>query len=209
MRALIYTRVSTNEQAESGLGLEAQLAACRSACAARGWPVVAAIPDDESARSLRRPKLIEALGMLEAGEADVLVVAKLDRLTRSVKDFCLLVEQASGSGYAILALDSPADPSSAAGAAMQQMMVVFSEYERRVIATRTRAAMAALRARGVKLGRPRVLSPEVRERIKRERFEDGRSWSEIARRLTADGVATAHGAAKWSHVVVRKVALSA
>lgn len=209
MRALIYIRVSTNEQADSGLGLEAQLAACRAACAARGWPVVAVIPDDESARSLKRPKLIEALGRLEAGEADVLVVAKLDRLTRSVKDFCLLVERASRHGYAILALDSPADPSSAAGAAMQQMMVVFSEYERRVIAARTRAAMAALRSRGVKLGRPRVLPPEVRNRIKREREEDGRSYREIARRLTAEGIATAHGAAKWSHATVRKVALSA
>ena len=202
-RVVGYIRVSTAEQADSGLGLEAQRVAIEAACTARGWELVELLPDDESARSLRRPVLVRALGMLDSGAADVLMVAKLDRLTRSLKDFCELVERAT-----IVALDSPADPTTVHGEAMQSMQVVFSQLERRLIGQRTREAMAILRAQGVRLGRPRVLPQDIRDRIKRERYEDGRSWSEIARRLTAEGIPTGHGAAKWSHVTVRKVALS-
>lgn len=203
-RALMYLRVSTAEQAESGLGIAAQRRAVLSYCETRGWPVIELPAEDESARSLNRPVLRDALARLDAGEADVLVVSRLCRLTRSLKDFCSLIED-----YRILALDSPADPTTVHGEAMQRIQVVFNELERRVTGQRTREALAVLRAQGVQLGRPRVVPADVRDRIRRERDEDGRTWAEIARRLTADGIPTAHGATKWADATVRKIALSA
>lgn len=209
MRVIGYMRVSTDGQADSGLGLEAQRAAIESACAARGWELVDAYTDAESARSLKRPRLTLALAELAAGAADVLMVAKMDRCTRSLKDWCELAERSRRERWALVALDSPADPTTPHGEAMVAVQVVFSQLERRLIGQRTREALAVKRAAGVKLGRPVVVSGELRDRIKRERVEDGRSWCEIARRLTAEGIATAHGAAKWSDSTVRKIALTA
>lgn len=209
MRVVSYARVSTDGQADSGLGLDAQREAIESACAARGWEIVDSYTDAESARSLRRPELAKALELLASGAADVLMVSKMDRCTRSLKDWCELAERSQRERWALVALDSPADPTTPHGEAMVAVQVVFSQLERRLIGQRTREALAVKRAAGVKLGRPAVVSGELRDRIKRERDEDGRSWSEIARRLTAEGVATAHGAAKWSHVTVRKIALAA
>ncbi len=208
MRTILYRRVSTVEQEESGLGLAAQLAALRLEVERRGWEVVADLPDAESGRSLRRPKLTLALDMLAAGEADVLMVSRMDRATRSLKDWCELVERSQREGWKLVALDSPADPTTAHGEAMSAMQVVFSQLERRLIGQRTREALAVKRSQGVKLGRPAVLPVELRDRIRREREEDGRSYGEIARRLTAEGIATAHGAARWSDTTVRKLALA-
>ena len=209
MRVIGYMRVSTEGQADSGLGLEAQREAIERACEARRWELVDIYTDAESARSLRRPRLRLALGDLAAGVGDALMVAKMDRCTRSLKDWCELAERSQRERWALIALDSPADPTTPHGEAMVAVQVVFSQLERRLIGQRTREALAIKRAAGVKLGRPPAVPVEVRERIKRERDEDGRSWSEIARRLTVEGIATAHGAAKWSHVTVRKIALAA
>ncbi|MGH3382908.1 MAG: recombinase family protein [Actinoallomurus sp.] len=78
-------RVSTGEQADSGAGLEAQRAAIRLACAQRGWELVGVIEDAGfSAATLARPGITEAFALVESGSASVLVVAKLDRLSRSL-----------------------------------------------------------------------------------------------------------------------------
>lgn len=209
MRVTAYYRVSTDGQADSGLGLEAQREAVERACEARSWTIVASFTDAESARSLKRPELADALAQLAAGAADVLMVSKVDRATRSLKDWCDLAERSRREGWALVALDSPADPTTPHGEAMVAVQVVFSQLERRLVGQRTREALAIKRAAGVRLGRPPAVPAYVRERIKRERVEDGRSWSEIARRLTAEGIATGHGAAKWSHVTVRGIALAA
>src|SRR4051794_11762003 len=88
MQVLAYVRVSSEEQADSGAGLEAQRAAIRSECGRRGWEVVEVIEDaGYSAKDLRRPGVRAALEELERGRADALVVAKLDRLSRSMLDF--------------------------------------------------------------------------------------------------------------------------
>src|SRR6476619_4615889 len=94
MRVLGYVRVSTSEQASKGAGLEAQRRAILAECQRRGWHLVETIDDaGYSARDLRRPGIQEALRALERGEASALVVAKLDRLSRSMLDF-----QADGQG---------------------------------------------------------------------------------------------------------------
>ena len=96
MRVLGYVRVSTSEQASSGAGLEAQRRAIIAECERRGWHLVETIEDaGYSARDLRRPGIQEALRALEAGEASALVVAKLDRLSRSMLDFSKLMAKAT------------------------------------------------------------------------------------------------------------------
>jgi DNA invertase Pin-like site-specific DNA recombinase len=86
-RAIGYVRVSTGEQGESGLGLKAQVAAIRSACEQRGWELVVVCEEVKSgARADNRPVLRQVLGALRRREADAVVVAKLDRLSRSVVD---------------------------------------------------------------------------------------------------------------------------
>src|SRR5271167_3787443 len=105
-----YCRVSTEEQATSGLGLAAQEAAIRGECERRGMPVVALHTDaGMSGKSLVRPALSEALADLEGGRGSVLMVAKLDRLTRSVHDATGLMAKAEKGGWGLVALDAPVD----------------------------------------------------------------------------------------------------
>ncbi|MFN8111467.1 MAG: recombinase family protein [Thermoleophilia bacterium] len=116
MRVVSYSRVSTTEQGQSGLGLEAQRQTIANTAQARGWEIVAELADTSSGKTLqRRPSLAEALRMVDSGEADALVAAKLDRISRSLLDFAGLVERARRHGWALVALDSPADMSTPQG----------------------------------------------------------------------------------------------
>ena len=99
-----YVRVSTDEQADSGLGLAAQRAAMATEAEKRGWTLVEVHEDAESGKSLDRPGLTEALAAIESGEAAGIVVAKLDRLCRSLKDFAVLMEQAQKDGWNLVRL---------------------------------------------------------------------------------------------------------
>jgi DNA invertase Pin-like site-specific DNA recombinase len=207
--AVAYLRVSTEEQAVSGLGMAAQEAAVRAECVRRGLPLLALYADPGvSAKNLDRPGLREALAVLDAGEASVLVVAKLDRLTRSVHDATGLMLAAERAGWGLVALDVAVDTTTPQGAAMAQVLAVFAELERRLIGERTRVALAALRAQGMTLGRPRTMTNDVRQRIV-SAHTSGSSFSQIARELTAEGVPTSQGGAKWYPSTVRAVVLSA
>jgi len=206
---IAYLRVSTEEQAVSGLGLAAQEAAIRSECERRGLSILAVLSDaGVSARTIQRPALTEVLDKLSRGEATVLMVAKLDRLTRSVHDATGLLMEAERGHWGLVALDAPVDTTTPQGAAMAQVLAVFAELERRLIGERTKAALAVKKAQGVKLGRPRVLSSDVVARI-REAKDSGASWSAIARDLNAEGVPTAQGGATWYPATVRYVYLEA
>ncbi len=206
---IAYLRVSTEEQAVSGLGLAAQEAAIRSECERRGLPIIAVLSDAGiSAKTINRPALTEALAMLARGDANVLMVAKLDRLTRSVHDATGLLLEAERGHWGLVALDAPVDTTTPQGAAMAQVLAVFAELERRLIGERTKAALAVKKAQGVKLGRPRVLSEDVVTRI-RDAKDSGASWSAIARGLNAEGVPTAQGGATWYPATVRYVYLEA
>ena len=204
-----YCRVSTEEQAVSGLGLAAQQKAIRAECRRRGLPLVAFHTDaGVSGKTLTRPALTAALAALDAGEGSVLMVAKLDRLTRSVHDATGLMLAADKGGWGLVALDAPVDTTTPQGAAMAQVLAVFAELERRLIGERTKAALAVKRAQGVRLGRPPTLPSHVVERIVAARKLGG-TWSGIARELNDDGVPTAQGGRRWYPATVRYVALAA
>lgn len=203
-----YVRVSTEEQGRSGLGLEAQEAAIRRAAAERGWELVAIELDTASGASRkRRPGLAAALTRCHSGEAEGLVVAKLDRLSRSLLDFASLVEEAQRGRFALVVLDQDFDLSTAAGRAMAGMLAVFATFERDLCSERTKAALAAARSRGIRLGRPPLLPQEALQRVADLR---GRSLSlrQVAARLNSDGVPAPAGG-RWDHAAVRRVLLRA
>ena len=200
-----YVRVSTDEQADSGLGLEAQRAAIRLEAKRHGWTLLTIYEDVASGRSLnRRPGLEAAFAAVAAGEADGLICSKLDRLSRSVIDFSSILKRFQDNGWALVVMDLGVDTSTIMGAAMAQMVSVFSELERRRIGERTREALAQRKAQGVRLGRPPVLPAAVERRIRRAHAR-GDSLRKIADRLNADAVPTAHGGERWHASTVRSV----
>jgi len=204
--AITYRRVSTDEQADSGLGLDAQHAAIAKTIDTRGWTLTAELVDAGISGATpppNRPALAQALEMLAAGDADALVVAKLDRATRSVADLCYLLDLADKQHWDFIALDLGIDTSTPMGRAMAQMAGVFSELERKMIGQRTSDALQALKANGHKLGRPVELPEAVRQRIAAEDLA-GQSLRTIALGLTTDDVPTARGG-KWHASTVRAV----
>ncbi|HEX6393118.1 MAG TPA: recombinase family protein [Acidimicrobiales bacterium] len=207
-QALIgYIRVSTGGQAESGAGLAAQRSAIRAEASRRGMPLARIYEDRAaSAKSLEnRDQLQEALAALAGGEASVLVVAKLDRLSRSIADFAALVRRAEREGWSIVACDLGIDMESPTGGLLANVTASVAEWERKIISTRTKEALAAKRASGTRLGRPTLLEPVIAQRIKAERVE-GRAYQAIADGLNHDSVLTPTGG-RWSPALVRKVAI--
>jgi len=207
MRVLGYVRVSTSEQASRGANLEAQRRAILAECERRGWHLVETIEDaGYSARDLKRPGIQEALRALERGEASALVVAKLDRLSRSMLDFSKLIATATRQHWALVALDVAVDTSTPSGEAMANMLATFSQFERRLISQRTKEALAVKKAEGVRLGRPPTMPQAVVRRIQRQRAR-GDSLRKIADDLNEAGVPTAQGGAQWYAATVRHVLL--
>lgn len=153
-RVVGYIRVSTDAQADGGVSLEAQRAKLTAYCTAMDLVLVEVVVDaGVSAKSLERPGLRRALGMLRDGVADALLVTKLDRLTRSVRDLGTLVEDYFATGrWALLSVADSIDTRSAAGRLVLNVLASVAQWEREATAERTRDALSHLRAEGVKLG---------------------------------------------------------
>jgi DNA invertase Pin-like site-specific DNA recombinase len=205
---ILYTRVSTEEQAASGLGLEAQRADLQRAAEYHNWHVVQFIRDEgASGKDLRREGLRRALALIAAGSADGLAVAKLDRLTRSVIDFGELLEWLDAADATLVALDLNIDTSSPSGMMVATVLVAVAQWERDTIGARTSAGLAALRAQGKPTGRPAVADlPELTQRIRSMAEDEGMSLREIADVLNTEGVPTLRGGAKWRHSSVQSAA---
>jgi DNA invertase Pin-like site-specific DNA recombinase len=205
MQVIGYVRVSTEEQSTSGAGLAAQRTAIEAECLHRGWHLVEVIEDaGYSAKDLKRPGVQVALETLQQGDAGALVVAKLDRLSRSMLDFTTVMATATKQGWALVALDCAVDTSTPAGEAMANVLATFAQFERRLIGQRTREALAAKRASGVRLGRPVSLPDAVNKRIAAER-KAGHSLAAIAAMLNEEQVPTAQGVGQGWPTPVRAV----
>jgi DNA invertase Pin-like site-specific DNA recombinase len=198
-RVIGYVRVSTDEQAISGLGLADQEHRIREMAKPHGWRIVQMIRDEGlSAGTLERPGLYRALALLAAGRADGLVVAKLDRLTRSTVDFGLLLEWFRDAGRTLVLLDLGVDTSTAGGELVANVIASVAQWERGVISERTRAALGALRAQGKPTGRPAVADDQaLATRIRAMRDDEGLTLRQIAARLNDEDVPTMRGAGKW------------
>lgn len=196
VRVLAYTRVSTTEQADSGAGLAAQRAAIEREAQARGWQHIEWIEDAGISASTveNRPGMSAALARLAAGDADVLCVSKLDRLSRSQFDFARIVRDAQREQWSLSILDLGLDMQKPQGQMMAGVLSVFAEFERNLIAQRTRDGMAAKKAAGARFGRPmRDRYPHsIRARVARLR-KKGMTYAAIANTFNAEGVPTAKG----------------
>lgn len=155
MKIVAYRRVSTTEQSQNGVSLDAQEAKLRAFCDLYGHELVAIYEDPgASAKDLRRPGLQAALAALDAGEAEGLLVVKLDRLTRSVRDLSALLESHFSGRHALLSVGEQLDTSTAGGRMVLSILTVISEWERAVISERTSAALQHLKAQGQHIGAP-------------------------------------------------------
>ena len=195
LRVCGYCRVSTGMQVESGAGMAAQRAAIRREVDHRGWNLVQLFEDaGASGRSVHgRPGLQAALAALDSEEADLLVVAKVDRLSRSVSDFSRLLERYPKRLHV---LDLGIDLASPYGEMVATVVSAMARLEARLVSERTSAALAARRAEGVILGRPRAMSAETIQRI-RELRDTGLTLAAIADRLTIENVSTPTGRGRW------------
>jgi len=206
-KTIAYIRCSTEEQADSRAGLEAQRAAILAEAKRRGWDEadVTFIEDAGfSGKNLDRPGIEAALDALRHRKADTLVVSKLDRLSRSLVDFAGLMDRASREHWALIALDLNVDTSTPAGEAMAAMLATFAQFERRLIGERTKAALAIKKAAGVRLGRPRLIPEEIVARILAERAS-GATLRAIADGLNRDGIPTSMGGRQWWVATVQGV----
>ena len=203
-----YLRVSTAEQARSGYGLDAQRAAISAEAERRGW-AVEWVEDNGESGSVppeARPALGPVLDQLERG--DVLVAAKLDRLGRTAFDVLGLAQDAEAAGWSLVVLDLGLDTTTPVGRFSLTMLAAVAELERGLIRQRTREALASAQRRGVRVGRPPETPPEVVARITTAR-DQGETLQAIADALTADGVPTTRGGARWHPSTVRAVLRSA
>ncbi len=206
-----YYRVSTDRQGQSGLGLEAQRNAVLDYLNGGSWTLVADFTEVESGKHADRPQLAAALAACKKQKAK-LVIAKLDRLSRNLAFIAALMD----SGVEFVAADNPH-----ANKLTIHILAAVAQHEREAISARTKEALAAAKARGVKLGNPRwertieatnAVRIEAADKfaanvlpIIREIRQSGiSSLRGVARALTARGVKTARGG-EWSAVQVTDI----
>jgi site-specific DNA recombinase len=141
MKAIGYIRVSTEDQKESGLSLEHQKAKIEAYSLAMDIEIVEVIEDAASAKNMNRIGLNKAFNMLKNKEADAIVILKLDRLTRSVKDLGIIVEMFDKSGTALISVQDSINTTTAAGRLVLNVLGSVAQWEREAIAERTSAAL--------------------------------------------------------------------
>lgn len=211
-RLVPYFRVSTTKQGESGLGLEAQQAAVRAYARSCGATIVTSFREVESGRKSARPQLAAAIEACRKNKA-TLVVAKLDRLARSVSFTSSLMD----SGVEFVCCDVPS-----ANRLTIHILSAVAQNEAEAIGQRTKAALAALKARGVKLGNStaalrrkaceanvksaQMWNSEIRV-LAAKRRAAGRTLQEVADYLTGRGVLTRRGN-KWTPTAVMRLLAS-
>lgn len=226
-QAVAYLRVSTDRQGRSGLGLEAQREAIARFAEAEGIELLGEFVEVETGKGAdaldRRPVLAEALETARKAKARTkddcpVIVAKLDRLSRDVHFISGLM--AHGTGFIVAELGANADPF------FLHIYAAIAEKERKLIAERTRAALAVRKAQGVKLGNRTnlaeaqakggqtvkaaadVFAANVLPRIERIKATGATSYNAIAKALNEQGVKTAKGGT-WAAATVRNIMLRA
>ncbi|MDN4473575.1 recombinase family protein [Demequina zhanjiangensis] len=196
MKVVGYLRVSTSDQ---DYGIDAQREVIELEARRRDWTVEWIIDQGETGKNADRPGLACALAMLDRGEADALVVSKLDRLSRSVVDFGQILQRATrprgrkAKPWGLVALDVGIDMTQPTGRLVAHILIAVAEWEGDIISERTKAGLAQAKARGVQIGAVSQMDPAVVRRMKSLRSR-GWSFDRIATRLNEEGVPTPRGA---------------
>jgi DNA invertase Pin-like site-specific DNA recombinase len=221
MKVIGYTRVSTDEQADKGQSLAAQRAKVDAYCKLYDLELVDVIEDaGQSGKTLKRDGLQQALAMLRKGKAAGLVIAKLDRLTRSVIDGGALIAAYFGEkkGYELLSVNDHIDTRTAAGRLVLNVLLSVSQWEREAIGERTRDALQHKIANGERCGKVRfgydlapdgkMLVPNPAEQAAIELISKlraaGKSLRGIAAELNRRGIGTKQGG-QWLFTTVKGI----
>jgi site-specific DNA recombinase len=213
MRAIGYARVSTDKQADHGVSLEAQEAKIRAMATVQGAEAIELIVDGgESAKDLKRPGMDRLLALVDERKVDIVIIAKLDRLTRSVKDLAELLERFQRRGVSLVSVAESLDTGSAAGRLVINIMTAVSQWEREAIGERTRDAMQHKRSNGRCVGNlaygyrlsadgehvePEPTEQKALDHI-RSLHQQGRSLRQIAASLNGQALRTRRGSG-WRH----------
>ena len=220
MKAIGYARVSTDKQADRGVSLEAQTEKIRAMAVVHNAELVDIIVDGgESAKSLNRPGMERLLALVDSGAVEAVIVAKLDRLTRSVKDLCTLLERFERREVTLISVAESLDTGSAAGRLVLNIMTAVSQWEREAIGERTRDAMNHKRTNGERVGNIAFgyrlssdgvhVEPEPAEQATiaavAELRSNGMSLRRIAKDLNRRGMRTRKGS-EWRLESVARVA---
>lgn len=203
MKAIGYIRVSTQEQAQSGLGLESQAVAIRAEATRRGWDLEIIADEGESGSKVDRPGLLAAKDKLARGESQALIVAKQDRLMRSSLGWAQIVSQSKDQKWSLICLDINLDTASPMGECMGSILAAIAQLELENIRKRTKDALAVKKSQGYRLGRPATMADETRARINALR-NSGVTLQGVADTLNTEGIPTARGGSKWYASTVQK-----
>ena len=168
-----YSRVSTTDQGKNGHSLDAQQAALKAAGCERIFA------DTASGRTTDRPQLKHLLDQLR--KDDVLVVCKLDRLSRSLLDVLNLMDKLAKQGIGFRSLRENVDTTTASGRAMMHMVMVFAQFERDMLSERTREGLQEARRKGKVSGRPFKLPEHQRRDIVKQVRSGEKSAADAAR----------------------------
>ncbi len=224
-KAISYVRCSTLEQADSGLGLEAQRRRIEGYCLMRGLELVRILEDAgvSGGKPLgSRPAGSELLSAIRKGQADVVLMLKLDRGFRNAADCLQTVESWDRKGISLHIVDlggNAVDTTSAAGKFMLTVLAGAAEMERNQTRERTRAAMSVKRTRGERISRfapfgfdfgsdGRVVENATEQAVAadvRGLRASGLSLRQVAVELTRRGIQTKSGKAEWTHQTVAAI----
>lgn len=222
MNVIGYIRVSTEEQSKEGVSVDSQIAKIKSYCLLYDLNLVDVVVDAGfSAKSLKRPGLTTVLAALKAKKADGVVVTKLDRLSRAVKDWNTLIDGYFGekAGKQLCSVGDQIDTRTAGGRLVLNMLMSVAQWEREVIAERTSESLQFKKSKGERVGavpfghdladdgvnlvanaQEQAVITEI-HRLKSE----GHSLRQVAEELTRQGIATKEGNTSWGHQAVARI----
>jgi len=222
MKAIAYIRVSTEEQATDGVSLKAQRAKVEAYANLYDIELVAVLEDaGQSAKSLNRPGLQKAIAMLKTGKADGLLIAKLDRLSRSVSDWNRLIDGFFGekAGKQLWSVADSIDTTTAAGRLVLNVLMSVAQWERETIGERTATALQYKKSMGERISGKipfgfdlaedgKTLTRNETEQTIIERIHNlkakGFSLRKIAGALNQEGIPSKERK-RWNHVQIHRI----
>ncbi|MGB2924425.1 MAG: recombinase family protein [Limnothrix sp.] len=216
MKAVGYIRVSTEEQANHGVSLDAQKAKLEAYASLYDIELIEIVIDaGVSAKTLNRDGLQRALGMLDVGECEAMVIVKLDRLTRSVRDLDALLENYFADKFSLMSVGEQIDTRTASGRLVLNVLMSVAQWEREAIGERTSAALQHKKSQGEYIGGAGFGYTVTDAKLKKtkefktvELIEkmrgDGKTLTAIANHLNSENIKTARGG-KWYAMTVSNI----
>lgn len=226
-KAVIYLRVSTDDQAKDGVSLDAQRDKCKAYCIAHDYEIAGIFSDEgKSGKDLHREGIQEAFSMLENKEADTLLVLQLDRMTRSLDDLGKILKHIESHGWQLASVKENFDTSNAAGRMVLNVIMSINQWYREDVAEKTKTALQHKRSKGEKIGGTREFGYDVKERKSGDKVkkvykkndreqkiikllktlrDDGMTLQAIAKELKRRKIKTVSGKTTWGLWTISKL----